>query len=46
MDQRKKWIKVGDRYVESEELSSPSPIRFAYVSIRKGGDLVGENRES
>jgi len=46
LDQRKKWIKVGDRYVESEELSSPSPIRFAYVSIRKGGDLVGENRES
>jgi hypothetical protein len=37
LDQRKKWIKVGDRYVESDELSSPSPIRFAYVSVKKGG---------
>jgi hypothetical protein len=38
LDHRKKWIKIGDKYVESEELSSPSPIRFAYVSVRKGGD--------
>jgi len=38
LDQRKKWIKVGDRYVESDELSSPSPIRFAYVSVKKGGN--------
>lgn len=38
LDQRKKWIKVGDRYVESEELSSPSPVRFAYVTIKKGGN--------
>lgn len=37
LDQRKKWIKVGDRYVESEELSSPSPVRFAYVTVKKGG---------
>lgn len=41
LDQRKKWIKIGDRYVESEELSSPSPIRFAYVSIKKGGETNG-----
>ena len=46
LDQRKKWIKVGDRYIESDELSSPSPIRFAYVSVRKGGDSIGEDRKS
>jgi len=38
LEKRNKWIKIGDRYVESEEVSSPSPIRFAYVSIRKGGE--------
>lgn len=37
LEQKKKWVKIGDRYVESDELSSPSPVRFAYVSIRKGG---------
>jgi len=41
LDQRKKWIKVGDRYTESDELSSPSPIRFAYVSVKKGGKPDG-----
>ena len=38
LDQKKKWVKIGDRYVESDELSSPSPVRFAYVSIKKGGE--------
>jgi len=40
LDKRKKWIKIGDKYVETEEVSSPSPIRFAYVSVRKGGEDV------
>lgn len=30
LEKRKKWIKVGDSYVETDEESSPSPIRFAY----------------
>ena len=30
LDKRKKWIKVGNSYVETDEESSPSPIRFAY----------------
>jgi hypothetical protein len=30
LEKKKKWIKVGDKYVETEEVSSPSPIRFAY----------------
>lgn len=38
LEKRNKWIKIGDRYIESEEVSSPSPIRFAYVSVRKGGE--------
>lgn len=32
LDKRKKWIKIGDKYVESDEVSSPSPVRFAYVA--------------
>lgn len=35
LDKKKKWIKIGNKYVESEEESSPSPIRFAYKSINK-----------
>jgi len=38
LEKRNKWIKIGDRYVETEEVSSPSPIRFAYVSVSKGGE--------
>ncbi len=38
LDKRKKWIQIGNRYVESDELSSPSAIRFAYTSINKGGE--------
>ena len=36
LEQRNKWIKIGDRYVETQEKSSPSPIRFAYRSLREG----------
>lgn len=35
LDERKKWIKIGDRYVETEETSSPSPVRFAYQSLKE-----------
>lgn len=38
LDKKNKWIKIGDRYVETDEPSSPSPIRFAYVSVRKEVD--------
>jgi hypothetical protein len=38
LDKKKKWIKIGNKYVESEEDSAPSPIRFAYSSIEKGGE--------
>jgi len=34
LDKRKKWIKVGDSYVETDEESSPSPIRFAYTRLK------------
>lgn len=37
LDKKNKWIKIGDRYVETDETTSPSPVRFAYVSVRKGG---------
>lgn len=38
LEKKKKWIKIGNKYVESEEESPPSPIRFAYTSIEKGGE--------
>ena len=41
LEKRKKWIKIGNKYVESEEESAPSPVRFSYVSIRKGGEEDG-----
>ena len=40
LDKKKKWIKIGNKYVESEEVSLASPIRFAYKSISKGGEHV------
>lgn len=35
LDERKKWIRIGERYVETEEKSPPSPVRFAYRSVEK-----------
>lgn len=32
LEKKKKWITIGDKYVESSERSNPSPIRFAYKS--------------
>jgi len=38
LDSKKKWIKIGNKYVESDEVSLPSPVRFAYSSLNKGGE--------
>jgi hypothetical protein len=35
LEERKKWVKVGDKYMETNEKSSPSPIRFAYKTKKK-----------
>jgi hypothetical protein len=36
LEKKNKWVKVGDRFIETQEKSSPSPVRFAYKSaIRK-----------
>jgi len=31
LEPKKKWVKIGDSWIESEETSKPSPIRFAYA---------------
>jgi hypothetical protein len=38
LDKRNKWVKVGDKFMETQEQSAPSPIRFAYVALSKGGE--------
>jgi hypothetical protein len=35
LDSKNKWVKVGDRFVETQQKSSPSPIRFAYKNIKE-----------
>jgi hypothetical protein len=35
LDQKNKWVRVGNRYIETQEKSSPSPIRFAYKNIKE-----------
>jgi hypothetical protein len=30
LEAKKKWVQVGDAWIESDEYSKPSPIRFAY----------------
>lgn len=37
LEMKNKWVKIGDKFVETNEKTSPSPIRFAYKSIKKGG---------
>lgn len=39
LEKKKKWITVGNKYIESSEELSPSPIRFAY----KKGDKKNAN---
>lgn len=38
LESKKKWIKIGNKYVESDEVSLPSPVRFAYSTFVKGGE--------
>jgi hypothetical protein len=35
LEKKNKWIKVGDRFIETPEKSSPSPVRFAYKVDKK-----------
>lgn len=35
LEAKNKWVKVGDRFVETNEKSSPSPFRFAYKNVKK-----------
>lgn len=35
LEKKKKWITIGDRYIESSEESMPSPIRFAYKTRKE-----------
>jgi len=35
LEKKKKWITIGDRYIESSEESMPSPIRFAYKTKKE-----------
>lgn len=38
LEKRYKWVKIGEKFVETNEQSSPSPVRFAYKAIK--GDNV------
>jgi hypothetical protein len=38
LEHNKKWVKIGEKYVETDEKVSPSPIRFAYNVVKKGGE--------
>jgi len=35
LEKRNKWVKIGDKFIETNEKSSPSPVRFAYKTVRK-----------
>ena len=35
LEKKNKWVKVGDRFIETQEKSSPSPVRFAYTSATR-----------
>jgi len=34
LEKRNKWVKIGDKLFETSEQSSPSPVRFAYKTIK------------
>lgn len=38
LERKNKWAQIGDKYVETTEKSSPSPIRYAYKNIKKEED--------
>jgi hypothetical protein len=35
LEKKNKWAQIGNKYVETTEKSSPSPIRYAYKTIKK-----------
>lgn len=35
LEKRNKWVKIGEKFVETREQSSPSPVRFAYKTIKE-----------
>lgn len=35
LEERRKWVKIGERYMETNDKSSPSPVRFAYKTASK-----------
>lgn len=34
LEKRNKWVKIGDKFVETNEQSSPSPVRFGYKTVK------------
>ena len=46
LEKRNKWVRIGDKFVETEDLSSPSPIRFAYKNTKKEVNNNGTDRKS
>jgi hypothetical protein len=40
LEKKNRWVQVGDKFIETDEPSSPSPVRFAYTSQSKGGENV------
>lgn len=37
LEEKNKWVKIGAKFVETNEKNSPSPVRFAYAKTKKGG---------
>jgi hypothetical protein len=35
LEKKNKWAQIGNKYVETTEKSSPSPIRYAYKTTKK-----------
>lgn len=38
LEHKNKWVKIGETFMETTEKISPSPIRFAYSTEKKGGE--------
>ena len=46
LEKKRKWIKVGEKYMETNDKSSPSPIRFAYKSKNEKEGKDERNKKS
>jgi len=46
LERKRKWIKIGERYMETNDKSSPSPIRFAYKTKKESEDKNESNTKS